>query len=287
MDGICSNFPRIPLLRVENKVQRQCFSHYEIDKFYYLPKPALKIISYCQELSRERLLQRDEMMCLLNSIRIRIDLRQKFNSWKGYTFVLQKHQNNILNKLFKKWYQLMLEKKILAKFRKVYLFRKLKYFKLWYEMYEINRFSYQYKLKLKYKYFHHLLNFMKNSKNNLLSKYQIIYFNKLKYYFHFWYKSSNKSIEIDNNNCLLFQHHKLNYYFHVWKNNIQYKILLRNKLLSVNVIINNKILLLYLTKWKSVLLVNNNTNSIPLKILSSNNNNNNIMKSSNLQCKCM
>ena len=58
------------LLRLPNERQRECYTTYDMDTFYYLPTTALTIIRNCQTVCRNRLLQRDEMVDALDRIRV-------------------------------------------------------------------------------------------------------------------------------------------------------------------------------------------------------------------------
>jgi len=89
------------LLRLDSDKQRQCFSSYKRDKFYHLPEPALGIVNFCQKLSRDRLLRRDE---ILGAISMRIEVRNKFLAWKVTAIVRIKQRRRIMDKYLKHWH---------------------------------------------------------------------------------------------------------------------------------------------------------------------------------------
>ena len=155
----------VPLLRLE-KSKNVCYDNYEVDKFYKIPVLALGIIKGCQQLARNRLLKREEVVILLNNLRLKVEVRSKFKDWKILYAVRSLNKKNLQTKCLYHWLQVFREKKIINKFRKVYHLKELVYWRHWNVAFKISRFRRHSLQKLKKRAFAGLC----------------IYVTKLKYY---------------------------------------------------------------------------------------------------------
>jgi hypothetical protein len=116
-------FDRLLLLRVDDDSRKKCYGTYRRDHFYHLPQPALDIVNFCQKLSRDRLLQRDE---ILGIIARRIEIRDKFIAWKVTAIVRIKQRRRILLKYLAYWHTQQKDTRLFRLYKQIHNNRRLK-----------------------------------------------------------------------------------------------------------------------------------------------------------------
>lgn len=119
----CTNMENMVLLRIDGDKRKKCYSAYRRDKFYYLPEPALSIVNFCQKLSRDRLLRRDD---ILGAIAMRIEVRSKFLAWKVTAIVRIKQRRRIMSKYLTHWHAQQKDTRLFKLYKKIYHCRRLK-----------------------------------------------------------------------------------------------------------------------------------------------------------------
>ena len=129
----------IPLLQLSRN--NSVYDHYEVNKFYKIPVLALDIIKNCQQLSRSRLLQREEIINILKIHRLKIELRSRFQQWRRLSCVNCLLRKHLKRHCFFQWHSAYAQKKLIGKFRRVYRLREAKYWSAWFITFKTSLFK--------------------------------------------------------------------------------------------------------------------------------------------------